>query len=89
MGSLANHIRDFCKDNADKCYVCEKYLWNTSKGEYCMGIVIREGQDHLDVTQEFVRYLDELDFDDVNLEFEGATFGISGSDTILYFPCCC
>ncbi len=82
----ADLVREFCEQNEDNYYVYENYSGRGMLGKKCLGIVVRNGNSYMKMMMELTKYLDENEFDDSALEFEGVAVDDLGLDAIVYFP---
>ena len=86
MMKAVDLVREFCEQNEDKYYIYERYSGRGMFGRNCVGIVVRNGFSHMKMIMELTKFLDENEFDDPALEFEGIAVDDLGLDTIVYFP---
>ncbi len=86
MMKAVDLVRDFCENNADKYYIYENYSGRGMFGRQCTGVVVKQGNSYMQMLMELTQFLNDNDFDDMALEFEGVSMDELGLDTIVYFP---
>ena len=83
---LKEYIKIFCNNNSETYSFYDNYSCRFMYGKQCLGFIVKQGTNVFQAIMEFTHFLDEKDYDDVDLECEGVAYDNMGLDMIVYFP---